>query len=401
MDTWWYLVGESRKGPYSLERVEHLLREKKITPQTLVWRDGLTEWVPAGSVSELAQATPPSPPEPPPRTARETLISLSPAGPWRRYFARSIDLFALSFLLGPLLGFALGSLSREFQMWAAHPSSSIGFGLMVVPVAMFAEWLIFAIFGNTLGKALLGVIVISTDARRVAPNQYFLRQLSVYWYGLGIGFPLVFLFTMLRQYRNLKSRGQTGYDLGRFNVKARPIGVLRTASAVLVFAVLMGIGLTLQVLDKAQERRYYSGFSWHNPVTGKSLAVPDGWVHDVQNNPDGQRVDVFTAPAHGAFVVLAEEEVVPSLSLQSYTGLWLKAVADDMTFIPPPNWTQIGARDSIIMSGHLTGLPEQTIKATLVKTDRRVWRVVLGLDKKRPIPYPVLALEQLLLGSVE
>ena len=47
---YYYADGDEQKGPVDLDR----LRAAGITPQTLVWREGLGEWQPAGKVAELA-----------------------------------------------------------------------------------------------------------------------------------------------------------------------------------------------------------------------------------------------------------------------------------------------------------------------------------------------------------
>lgn len=60
----YYLLLEgARKGPLSLEE----LKENGLGPGTLVWREGLTEWVKASELEELAEllaSIPPSPPSP-------------------------------------------------------------------------------------------------------------------------------------------------------------------------------------------------------------------------------------------------------------------------------------------------------------------------------------------------
>jgi hypothetical protein len=50
MKQYYYTNGTDRFGPMSLEE----LKTKEITADTLVWYDGLSEWVKAGSVPELA-----------------------------------------------------------------------------------------------------------------------------------------------------------------------------------------------------------------------------------------------------------------------------------------------------------------------------------------------------------
>lgn len=49
MTQFYYTDGKERYGPLSMEE----LRTKNITPQTLVWKEGLSDWVQAGQMEEL------------------------------------------------------------------------------------------------------------------------------------------------------------------------------------------------------------------------------------------------------------------------------------------------------------------------------------------------------------
>ncbi len=49
MSQYYYTDGKERFGPYTLED----LRGKNLTSETLIWKEGLTDWVPAKTVSDL------------------------------------------------------------------------------------------------------------------------------------------------------------------------------------------------------------------------------------------------------------------------------------------------------------------------------------------------------------
>ena len=62
----WYIYENGQQlGPLDWQQ----LSQRRLTPQTLVWRDGMSSWLPAAQVSELssllAPPTPPTPPAPP------------------------------------------------------------------------------------------------------------------------------------------------------------------------------------------------------------------------------------------------------------------------------------------------------------------------------------------------
>lgn len=49
MVQYYYTDGKERFGPFSIEE----LKDKPITPQTLVWKEGLPDWVPANTLADL------------------------------------------------------------------------------------------------------------------------------------------------------------------------------------------------------------------------------------------------------------------------------------------------------------------------------------------------------------
>lgn len=61
----WIIIDQRHAGPFSLEQ----LREQQITPDRLVWHDGLTDWTPAREVEVLAELFAAPAPPPMPETA--------------------------------------------------------------------------------------------------------------------------------------------------------------------------------------------------------------------------------------------------------------------------------------------------------------------------------------------
>lgn len=50
---WYYARGKERMGPVSEETVRHLLQAGAIRGDTLVWREGMTDWTKAAAVDEF------------------------------------------------------------------------------------------------------------------------------------------------------------------------------------------------------------------------------------------------------------------------------------------------------------------------------------------------------------
>lgn len=212
---------------------------QKLLPSSLIWKEGMAAWSPLAEVAALEQLSRAVPPKLPQLSARDQLISMPMAGAGRRFFARMIDLWAISLPVSLIVAFVLLLTYPGFEIWIKQPGNEYIFGWLLMPFVLLFEAGVFAVFGNTLGKALLGVIVITVDAQRLTAGQYLDRQLGLYWYGLGTGFPLVSLVTMTRQYGRLKSGSLARYDEGSFNVKASKLGVLRYAIAIFVLACIL------------------------------------------------------------------------------------------------------------------------------------------------------------------
>lgn len=68
--TEWYYVGQyGELGPLSLEQMQDLIQDRVIDADTYVWRHGMTDWLQAGSISELRSRIVSEMQTPPPRPA--------------------------------------------------------------------------------------------------------------------------------------------------------------------------------------------------------------------------------------------------------------------------------------------------------------------------------------------
>ena len=68
---WYVLIGDQQHGPYASAEMEQYYSAGKIEPRDLVWRDGMTDWVPVVEVIAGRAPQPlPRTPAPPPRPAR-------------------------------------------------------------------------------------------------------------------------------------------------------------------------------------------------------------------------------------------------------------------------------------------------------------------------------------------
>lgn len=51
----WYIVksGKEKEGPFSTQELQALIAARALEPSTLVWREGMSDWVPLAKVAEL------------------------------------------------------------------------------------------------------------------------------------------------------------------------------------------------------------------------------------------------------------------------------------------------------------------------------------------------------------
>ena len=54
-EQWFFLADQEQQGPYALNQLQQMADSGALTPETLVWRDGMAEWVPAGSLENFLQ----------------------------------------------------------------------------------------------------------------------------------------------------------------------------------------------------------------------------------------------------------------------------------------------------------------------------------------------------------
>ena len=52
MKHWYYAVEGSVSGPVGMHQLIDLIDQESLLPETLVWAQGLAEWIPAGEAAE-------------------------------------------------------------------------------------------------------------------------------------------------------------------------------------------------------------------------------------------------------------------------------------------------------------------------------------------------------------
>lgn len=103
--------------------------------------------------------------------------------------------------------------------------------------------------GTTPGKWLFKTKVITGSGAKLDYSTALSRSFSVWWRGMGIGFPLICLITMLVAHGHLTKSGATSWDRDdELIVVHERIGVVRTLVAIAFFSgflILIIIGSVL------------------------------------------------------------------------------------------------------------------------------------------------------------
>lgn len=159
--------------------------------------------------------------------------------PWARYWARTFDYALFSIPAGLLL---VTTAPRTF----AHAGGEQLLGLLILFLWVFVEAFLLAVFDTTPGKWLLNTRISHSDGRPMSYSDALGRSLKVWWRGMGAGFPIASVVTMIVGHNRLKRNGITSWDSeGDLCLDHGPIGIARILALILFFlmyAVLITIG---------------------------------------------------------------------------------------------------------------------------------------------------------------
>lgn len=237
MKKYFYSVENEKKGPYSFEE----LKNEEITPKTLIWFEGLDDWTPAKYILELEEILHLSPPPinmVVPQTSPESntdlkiaettqiqykekpeiennweIESITNIHPWRRFFARTVDLFTTGIIIFGLFSYVVGmtfpnSVESSLILLKNPIFTSVTLYLLYIPI----EALLLFLFGTTPAKWIYGIHVKHKTGDNLSYNQTLKRTFQVFVNGEGLAIPLIIFITRVISYNDLKKKGISSWD---------------------------------------------------------------------------------------------------------------------------------------------------------------------------------------------
>lgn len=226
----WYFADDTRQrqGPFPAQELADRVRAGALTPDALVWRDGLAQWQPLRQVMhELGLADLQPAPLPPDAQAAPVsaiplpaapLASASPqfapmapgeivyAGFWKRVAASVIDSFVVSIVGGTVGAVIGGVLGLGFGMHGGLGGSgflaiqALTYLFSIALAAGYYAWFHASTNQATLGKLAIGIKVVRTDGTPInlarGIGRYLGLMLSSLLLGIGL---LMAAFTQRKQ----------------------------------------------------------------------------------------------------------------------------------------------------------------------------------------------------------
>lgn len=263
---WYFVSNNERKGPVSENEISRLILDGEIKPATLVWRKEMREWTAASSVDELSGLFASLPPPLPivesvnsddnDADVKVILTETPPrlAGAWQRFLARMIDVIIFTFTISFITAYSLQKISPRLASDFVNLNPFI-LNWICLFLSVFLIALIMWAFGNTPGKALLRIKVVPA-VNDWKYTSHFAREFKVWAQGLGLGLPIVFLITLIVQYRRVSSGKPTLYDEGVAHVEGLRPGIIRYIIAI-IFVLLSYTGITIMNTAAEQKRQQW------------------------------------------------------------------------------------------------------------------------------------------------
>jgi hypothetical protein len=270
-----------------------------------------------------------------------------------------------------IVGLILLTLPTEqwFAEWFTKKEGGVLFGVVCLPLAMALDAAIYHLFGNTPGKALLGVQVVSESGSPLMIDDYLIRNYRMLGSGLAFGIPLINLITLAWQHDRLKKGLKATYDQTSARdvrvIGRSPLGsvIFTLAFVGLFLAMLVVNGILNRLVDKTNLN---SGRTEVQEVLAQQPAM-------MERSASTQPSDVVPAPSGFRDVTIPMSSAEPFMDWPAYRGrTWAQkpevAQYDDyLNVYLPRELKRLGLTPEVV---------QQSIQNFVNAVPRPVWRKV-------------------------
>jgi len=210
--SWYYAINDQQSGPVEWTQLQQLAASRQLSPGDLVWREGMAEWVAAGTVPDLMAPAPPvlssqipGPPVPSfsagqaPYVSGSGAVSLGPgyfaqpSAPYASFWLRLVA-WVVDSIIVSIGWFCLAVVMLTIFQNKNRPDEVDPIMKVSLVVGFFLIWIYYALQESsfaqaTLGKRMVGLKVTDLGGNRItfgaASVRYFAKVLSSI---LGVGF---------------------------------------------------------------------------------------------------------------------------------------------------------------------------------------------------------------------
>lgn len=279
---------------------------------------------------------------------QETKIDIFLGGvhhPWRRYFARTVDICTLGLLALFVMAIVIYLvIPDKYDVFSKALNNPFISSFIMVVLWMPIETVLLANVGNTPGKWLFGISLRSSTGHRLSFNQSLERSFRVLLQGMALGIPVVAAFTQFLAYQRLRRTGTTLWDTATDCVITHKTwGTLRTVACI---GTVIIIFILLSLLNTVEQKTNYSATNSNRSVTsapapvGPGASTPAPYPSAPGAAPP---VPYGPLPAPGATPAIH----VPNMP---------KAVATDGRFIAYDNGTVLDTRTNLMWAARDGGM---------------------------------------------
>lgn len=210
--------------------------------------------------------------------------------PWRRFFARMLDLSLYGLIWHAFTGLVLNwNIENSFFINLINSFVMVGIMLLVEP-------LLLSKFGTTLGKLVFGLIVRDLGGRKLTYKQGWHRTFGVFKKGIGYNIPFYNLLIMANCCDQCKAQKLLPWEKNRlYTIEDKKIKGILVCIVIFILICGMNVLVTLQAdmpLHKGDitPQEYYENcndiMSQSNEDYGRHLNEKGEWIENTKKSKE-------------------------------------------------------------------------------------------------------------------